>query len=66
MGSNWTTGGYGKISKWVLMVLIAKMQGNRGPKASTHPIKSVIVLPAVVAAIFALESERIISYQLPR
>lgn len=47
------------------------VRGNRGRRGdhdalSTHPVESVIVLPSVVAAILALESNRIIRYQLPR
>ena len=34
--------------------------------SSTHPVESVIVLPAIVVAVFALDSERIVRYQLPR
>ena len=53
------------------MALIAKIRGSvadRGTRASltTHPIKSIVVLPAVVIAIFALDWDIIIRYRPPR
>ena len=55
----------------LLAALIAKMRGNRGDRGgasspNAHPIKSVVILPPIVAAIFTLVSGAVNHNQPPR
>lgn len=56
MKSNYGIGIFGTVSE-VPVVQMCSSMDDRGTRASliTHPIKSVVVLPAIETAIFALD-----------